>query len=156
MHYSPYQRQNGAQGSPRAIFKSSPFFETRELLLSNIVLEASPSHRQTLTRSLTISAELGNRMRADPSLKLLLFSALEAPLSNYAQHDIAFPSQIEVKINGDEVKANYKGLKNKPGSTRPADVTDLVRKTPANYRNTLQITYALTQKESKKSHIIID
>jgi hypothetical protein len=53
-----------------------------------------------------------------------------------------------VRINGDEVKANYKGLKNKPGSTRPADITDQVRTSPANYRNNLVVTYALTQKAS--------
>ena len=51
-----------------------------------------------------------------------------------------------MRINGDEVKANYKGLKNKPGSTRPADITDFVRITPANYRNNLVVTYALTHK----------
>lgn len=62
--------------------------------------------------------------------------------------DITFPSQIEVRVNQDEVKANYKGLKNKPGSTRPADITDLLRTSPANYRNNISITYALTQKAS--------
>jgi E3 SUMO-protein ligase PIAS1 len=67
--------------------------------------------------------------------------------------DIIFPSQFEVRINGDEVKANYKGLKNKPGSTRPADITDLVRKSPANYRNNLVITYALTQKASQQIEV---
>lgn len=90
-------------------------------------------------------------MRVDPTLKLLLFSAMENSLSEYNNlQDVAFPSQIEVKINGDEVKANFKGLKNKPGSTRPADITEYVRKTPAHYRNTIQITYALTQKGSRK------
>ena len=64
--------------------------------------------------------------------------------------DITFPSQIEVRINQDEVKANYKGLKNKPGSTRPADITDLLRTSPANYRNHVSITYALTQKASDR------
>ncbi|KAL1608383.1 E3 SUMO-protein ligase pli1 [Paraconiothyrium brasiliense] len=54
----------------------------------------------------------------------------------------------KVRVNQDEVKANYKGLKNKPGSTRPADITDLLRITPANYRNSIGITYALTQKAS--------
>ena len=87
-------------------------------------------------------------MKTDSTLKLLLFSAMDSPLLSYGQQDIAFPSQIEVKVNGDEVKANFKGLKNKPGSTRPADITEWVRKSPANYRNTIQVTYALTQKAS--------
>jgi E3 SUMO-protein ligase PIAS1 len=120
------------------------------MLLSDIKLDPSPSHRQTTTRALTLSADDALRMRGDPELKLLLFSAMDNPLISYGQQDVAFPSQIEVKINGDEVKANFKGLKNKPGSTRPADITDYVRKSPANYRNTIQVTYALTQKVSSK------
>ena len=85
-------------------------------------------------------------MKSDPTLHLLLFSALEQALPPFAHADITFPAQIEVRINGDEVKANYKGLKNKPGSTRPADITDFVRISPANYRNNLVVTYALTHK----------
>jgi E3 SUMO-protein ligase PIAS1 len=88
------------------------------------------------------------RLREDASLRLLLFSALEQPLTPYSRFDIAFPSQIEVKVNDQEVKANYKGLKNKPGSTRPADITDFVRTHVANHRNTVNITYALNQKAS--------
>jgi len=80
-------------------------------------------------------------------LRLLLFSALEQPLAPYSRLDVAFPSQIEVRVNQEEVKSNYKGLKNKPGSTRPADITEFVRITPPNSRNTIQVTYALTQKK---------
>lgn len=77
-----------------------------------------------------------------------MFSALEAALPPYARTDITFPAQIEVRLNGDEVRANYKGLKNKPGSTRPVDITEFARLSPANYRNTLVVTYALTHKAS--------
>lgn len=69
-------------------------------------------------------------------------------MAGFTRQEVAFPGQIEVRVNGEEVKANYKGLKNKPGSTRPADITDFVRKSPAEYKNTLLITYALTQKAS--------
>lgn len=74
----------------------------------------------------------------------MLYAHADNQMLPYAMHDVAFPSQFEVKVNNDEVKANYKGVKNKPGSTRPADMTDYVRKTPPNYRNSVQITYALT------------
>lgn len=66
----------------------------------------------------------------------------------FSRLDITFPSQIEVRINGEEVKANYKGLKNKPGSTRPVDITNFIRTSPANHRSNIVITYALTQKAS--------
>ncbi|KAF2012483.1 E3 SUMO-protein ligase PIAS1 [Aaosphaeria arxii CBS 175.79] len=129
------------------LFKTSPFYQIRELLFSGITLEASPSHRQSVNKPLPLTEATCTRLKTDPSMRLLLFSAPDQPLSQFSRIDVAFPSQIEVKINGDEVKANYKGLKNKPGSTRPADITDLMRKV-ANYRNSLQITYALTQKGS--------
>lgn len=58
-----------------------------------------------------------------------------------------------MRVNGEEIKANYKGLKNKPGSTRPADITDSMRTSPANYRNTVTITYALTQKASQPQEV---
>ncbi|UPX12220.1 E3 SUMO-protein ligase pli1 [Ascochyta rabiei] len=138
--------------APSYFFKDSPFFEVRELVLTNITLEASPSHRQNCTRNLIINEQIGARLKSDPSLRLLLFSALEAPLPPFARTDITFPAQIEVRINGDEVKANYKGLKNKPGSTRPADITNFVRISPANYRNHLVVTYALTHKASSTQH----
>lgn len=59
--------------------------------------------------------------------------------------DISFPQQLEIKVSGEEVKANFKGLKNKPGSTRPADITAFIKK-QANYVNNIAVTYALTHK----------
>jgi E3 SUMO-protein ligase PIAS1 len=147
-HRSYGARTLPAPGGPPRIFKPSPFYDVLETIVGNIVLEASPQHRKTLPKTLQLSGPLGDRMRQDPSLKLMLFSSGEdSSLSAYQLHNIAFPQQFQVKINGDEVQANWKGLKNKPGSTRPADITDNVRKSPANYRNTMEITYALTQKK---------
>lgn len=113
-------------------------------------MTASPSHRQNCSKTLILNEQVCARLKSDPTLRVLLFSALEQPLTRDTPIDIAFPSQIEVRLNGEEVKANYKGLKNKPGSTRPADITHLVRTSPANHRNTLVVTYALTQKASRK------
>ena len=103
------------------------------------------SHRHTAATQLTLNQNQANQIRNDPSLRIYLFCASDSGLGRYEQSDIAFPSQIEVKVNNEEVKANFKGLKNKPGTTRPADITDFVRKT-ANYTNSISITYALTQK----------
>lgn len=62
--------------------------------------------------------------------------------------DIAFPHQSELKANGDEIKANLRGLKNKPGSTRPVDITDHLRLNIRHYPNNVEFTYALTSKAS--------
>ncbi len=66
--------------------------------------------------------------------------------SNTGLQDISFPHQSELKVNGIEVKANLRGLKNKPGSTRPADITNALRFKPQSYPNSLEFTYALTTK----------
>lgn len=75
----------------------------------------------------------------------MVFCAAEGfqPLSR--ESDITFPHNVELKCNSDEVKANLRGLKNKPGSTRPADITHLIRK-KSNYPNTVEMVYALTTK----------
>ncbi|USP78704.1 uncharacterized protein yc1106_05978 [Curvularia clavata] len=148
-HQSHQHHPPSMPSRPAYFFKDSPFFEIRELVLTNMSLEASPTHRATLARNFTLNETQTGRLKSDPSLRLLLFSALEQPLAPYSRLDIAFPSQIEVKVNDEEVKANYKGLKNKPGSTRPADITSFVRTKVANQRNSLLITYALTQKASQ-------
>jgi E3 SUMO-protein ligase PIAS1 len=62
--------------------------------------------------------------------------------------DISFPHNVELKCNGDEVKANLRGLKNKAGSTRPADITSMIRTKPPGYPNAVEMVYALTTKVS--------
>lgn len=75
----------------------------------------------------------------------MLYCATSTLMTNYERVDVAFPNQLEVRVNQEEIKANFKGLKNKPGTTKPTDITDFVRKL-GGYQNQLQITYALTSK----------
>jgi E3 SUMO-protein ligase PIAS1 len=80
-------------------------------------------------------------------MRLLLYCGVDTHLTQSSPPiDVAFPSQIEVKINGDDVRSNFKGLKNKPGSTKPADITDKIRRNTG-YGNIIAITYALTSKQ---------
>jgi E3 SUMO-protein ligase PIAS1 len=63
-----------------------------------------------------------------------------------AVQNIAFPHQSELRVNTKEIKANLRGLKNKPGSTRPVDITAALHLQPPNYINNVEFTYALTTK----------
>lgn len=83
----------------------------------------------------------------DKSLRVMVFCGTE----EHGVQDIAFPHQSEMKVNGDDVKANLRGLKNKPGSTRPVDITDLLRLRIPAYPNNIEFTYALTTKAGDKS-----
>ncbi|KAI7787714.1 miz zinc finger protein [Diaporthe eres] len=87
------------------------------------------------------------RCVAEKDMRVLVFCAG----GNTGPQDIAFPHQSELKVNGGDVKANLRGLKNKPGSTRPVDITDLLRLKIPNYANNIEFTYALTQKAGDKA-----
>jgi E3 SUMO-protein ligase PIAS1 len=80
----------------------------------------------------------------DKTLRVMVFACEADP--GHHQRDIGFPYQSEIKVNGGEIKANLRGLKNKPGSTRPVDITDSLRLRQTAYTNSIDMTYALTQK----------
>lgn len=85
---------------------------------------------------------------ADRTLRVMVFCSA----GNMGAQEIAFPYQCELKVNGGDIKANLRGLKNKPGSTRPVDITDSLRLRQLTYTNNVEITYALTQKVGATSH----
>ncbi|TIA27178.1 hypothetical protein D6C81_00035 [Aureobasidium pullulans] len=106
-----------------------------------------PHNRHSLHETVKLSEPTCAAIKADPTLRIMLYCAATSTLGPYAFNiDIAFPSQIEVKVNGDEVRKSFKGLKNKPGTTKPVDITDLIRKAPG-YQNDILVTYALTKEK---------
>lgn len=104
------------------------------------------STRDQVDTKIVLRRDLADRIQEDSSLRVMIYCASE-PINPYTLTDVAFPHQVEIKVNEDEVKANLRGLKNKPGSTRPADITRLLR-IRADYSNMMKVTYALTQKVS--------
>lgn len=100
------------------------------------------NHRNTTTITLKASdyPELGRFATNSPD-KVMLFCGSQ----NTGPQEIEFPHQSEIKVNGEEIKHNLRGLKNKPGSTHPVDITAFLRMKPA-YINNIEFTYALTNK----------
>jgi len=103
------------------------------------------TNKHTVNMTLTLTSAVCDRLKASRDVRIMVYCAAASGLSPFARLDIAFPNQIEIKVNGDDVRSNFKGLKNKPGTTKPADITELVRKAHG-YNNSIQITYALTTK----------
>ncbi|KAL4871963.1 hypothetical protein BDV12DRAFT_205454 [Aspergillus spectabilis] len=101
--------------------------------------------RDSVELKILLSADVASRLLSDSKLRVMVFCAADTGLNQFTKSDIAFPHQVELKANLDEVKANLRGLKNKPGTTRPADITNYIRK-KAGYTNHVVMTYALTQK----------
>jgi E3 SUMO-protein ligase PIAS1 len=108
------------------------------------------SHRNTINVVIKVQEHpVLQQCTTDPSLRVMVFCAA----GNSGAQDICFPYQSELKVNGGEVKANLRGLKNKPGSTKPVDITDLLRLKQVLYPNTVEYTYALTTKARARSHM---
>ncbi|KDN68394.1 putative MIZ/SP-RING zinc finger [Colletotrichum sublineola] len=130
-------------GSSGPSFRNSPFYEIQFRVGDVRTCEAMTQHRNMVSVPVRISENPGvNKVLEDRSLRIMVFCAAD----NSGTQDISFPHQSEIKINGSEVKANLRGLKNKPGSTRPVDITSYLRLKNDN-RNLVEFTYALTQKE---------
>lgn len=131
-------------GNPRIEFKSSPYYEIQEQLGGPVVCEVMQHHRHTVKTTLRVNDRpILSRLNLDPTLRVMVFCSMEGS----GKQDIAFPHQSEIKVNTGEVKANLRGLKNKPGSTRPVDITKELRLNPSHYGNTVEMTYALTSKK---------
>lgn len=106
---------------------------------------ARESTRDHIDVSVTLSSDVAAQLQNDDLSKVMVFCAADNGLNHFSASDVTFPHQVELRVNLDDVKANLRGLKNKPGSTRPADITSFVRK-KAGYNNQITLTYALTQK----------
>lgn len=101
------------------------------------------NHRHTVLITLRVSENpILARVVREPSLRVMVFCAGEL----HGRQDVAFPHQSEIKVNSGEIKANLRGLKNKPGSTRPVDITKELRLNLPAYNNSVEMTYALTTK----------
>ncbi|KAL9047338.1 MAG: hypothetical protein Q9206_006831 [Seirophora lacunosa] len=135
---------SGNPASFKPVFKESPFYTVLESLTDVYECKVREGTRDQVDCKITLRPDVADQITTDSSIRTMIFCASE-PISHFAKVDIAFPHQVEIKVNMDEVKANLRGLKNKSGSTRPPDITALLRKR-ANYENLLSLTYALTHK----------
>ncbi|PGH13193.1 hypothetical protein AJ80_06439 [Polytolypa hystricis UAMH7299] len=127
-------------------FKDSPFYTIVEPLTPVVECKVREHTRDSVDIKVTLSTTVAALLHTEPNLQIMLYCAMDNGLTRYGPCDIAFPQQVELKVNLDEVKANLRGLKNRPGSTRPADITKFIRK-KAGYTNHVVMTYALTQKK---------
>jgi len=138
----------GAPDKVKLNFGTSPFFDIQETVSNIYPLPVVQNNRHTLNVSVELNSRTVDRLRTDSSIRVMLYCATEDPGALHMNGvDIAFPQQIEVKVNTSSLAANFKGLKNKPGSTRPADITTFLRRLHPLQDNIVQITYALTNKK---------
>ncbi|EHK17724.1 uncharacterized protein TRIVIDRAFT_183126 [Trichoderma virens Gv29-8] len=132
--------QPSAYGTYGFSFKPSPFYYVEGAV--SVLRTSMAQHRNSVTIPLRLSDHpIVQRCNEDKSYRIMVFCASD----DSGLQDVAFPHQSELRVNGDEIKANLRGLKNKPGSTRPVDITNTLR-LRGNYMNNIEFTYALTSR----------
>ncbi|CAJ2509901.1 Uu.00g058010.m01.CDS01 [Anthostomella pinea] len=127
-------------------FKSSPFYTIESRIGETRNCDVMSQHRNSITMNIRVGDYPAlSRCPVDKSYRVMVFCAGD----NHGMQDVAFPHQSELKVNGGEIKANLRGLKGKPGTTRPVDITGSLRFKQTQYANTVEFTYALTNKVKK-------
>ncbi|KHN97668.1 Zinc finger, MIZ-type [Metarhizium album ARSEF 1941] len=157
---SPYQ-QRGLHGSASAvndrplnspfnpstgniIFHPSPFYRIESAVSNLRTCETMAQHRNSINIPIkAIDHPALQQCLNDDSYRVMIFCAGDI----YGVQNVAFPHQSELRVNNQEIKANLRGLKNKPGSTRPVDITAALRLRPPYHGNNVEFTYALTSKK---------
>jgi E3 SUMO-protein ligase PIAS1 len=129
----------------RLVFADSPFYRIVKQLTDPVECKARETTRDTARVTLVLPRDLAYTLQQDETQRVMIFCTAET-IAGSNKSDISFPHQVELKCNEQEIKANLRGIKNKPGSTRPVDITSLLRKKAPEFKNVIEMVYALTTK----------
>ncbi|KAH9486987.1 E3 SUMO-protein ligase pli1 [Psilocybe cubensis] len=173
-HYDPYappRRPTGLTPHPSSSatkvtgirFKDSPFFAIDQSVSSLVECPESTSSTDRRSQSLTftLTADQSTKMKTSSKFQLRLFctsSVFFPGMGSFRAGNfpcpMEFPPTCEVRVNGTQITANLKGLKKKPGTAPPPDITKYSRTTGT---NRVEMVYVNSQQpvQSKKYFIII-
>ncbi|KAJ3538088.1 hypothetical protein NM688_g6572 [Phlebia brevispora] len=145
-------------------FKYSPFFKVEKLVSTVIECPESTSQmdrkQQLLTFTITndISAKLAS---TNPKYQLRLYCTSSTYYSTgfrqtNAPCPIEFPPTCEVRVNGQQLNANLKGMKKKPGTAPPPDLGKHLRLT-VGISNRVEMVYVNSQQPiaGKKYYLVV-
>ncbi|THH34039.1 hypothetical protein EUX98_g145 [Antrodiella citrinella] len=151
--------------TPNIRFKPSPFFRV-ERAVSNIIECPESSNqmdRRQQTVTFIVNADLNQKLAStSPKYQLRLYctsSTYYTPTPAFRTNlpcPIEFPPTCEVRINSQQLTANLKGMKKKPGTAPPPDLGRSVRLTPG-AANRVEMIYVNSQQPvtPKKYYLVV-
>ncbi|CCD22574.1 SUMO ligase SIZ1 NDAI_0A04170 [Naumovozyma dairenensis CBS 421] len=142
---SPQSSYSEKPAVPPLHFKESPFFKLKRLIPQTAQPVKKIGGRGIALAKFRLSPHDYELLSKTNKYKLYLFCAKVNELGSRGNEFIEFPTHCEVRFNNVRVPDNVKGLKNKPGTTKPADLTPYIRN--QNQENILQLIYAMTTSE---------
>lgn len=125
-------------------FKESPFYNLKRLVHGSPQI-AIPSKMKAICRyQFVLNDEESNLFNlGDKKVKLYLLCGVSNNSSaSTSSALLQFPIPIEIHVNGTHIKENVRGIKGKPGTARPANITEYILLNPQT--NKIEMAYAGT------------
>ncbi|CCC67767.1 hypothetical protein NCAS_0A12090 [Naumovozyma castellii] len=135
-------------------FKECPFYKLKKLIPETAQPIRVTNQRGIAMAKFYLHADDWNLLKRNGKYKLYLFSGMHNPLGSRGNEPIQFPLRNEIRFNNIQVKDNVRGLKNKIGTAKPADLTPYIK--PVNQQNILQLIYAFTEQEYRMYCYIVE
>jgi hypothetical protein len=135
-------QKNSAEKKPWLFFQENPFFVLKKLMTPSAGICHRAEGRGTCRMSFEISAADLTTLKTVPSYRLYLLCGVYDRTKPQIKADIEFPTPLEITFNQTPIKDNVKGIKNKPGTAKPADLTPFI-----NPQNVLEMVYAFTKQD---------
>lgn len=128
-------------------FKPSPFYSLKQLILGSPQRAYKSPGRSVVGLNFVLSEEDNRIFRSKPGKMqvLLLCGAFDYDVPVTQSANVEFPIPLEIYVNGVQLKENVKGIKGKPGTARPANITKLISRSPA--LNRIEMVYAGSKKD---------
>lgn len=123
---------------PMLLFQSTIFYQLIRMVHGFPYMMVALKGRNVCNVPVSLNAEEIELLEQSPDARLYLFSGLSST-PNPAKTPIQFPP-IEIHVDGINTKQYVKGLKGKPGTCRPADLTKYV--TNLRRQFTINIVYS--------------
>ncbi|KAG0287832.1 SUMO ligase siz1, partial [Dissophora globulifera] len=140
-HHRP---MSSSHGPTHQAFKSSPFYHDMQTLTPPRLCMEAKERTLSVALTFTIPPMLAVQLKKNPDYQLMVFCGwADGPSSTPILME--FPHVCEIKVNGKLLEANLRGMKNKPGTVSPANITRLCRLEPADY-NKVEFIYANSTK----------
>ncbi|ODV71838.1 SUMO ligase SIZ1, partial [Cyberlindnera jadinii NRRL Y-1542] len=127
---------------PWLFFRENPFYTLKKLLTptAGILPRVDYSRGDSFLHFELSPGELSSLRNPHNALRVVLYCGVYDKTKSSKNVNIEFPHPVDITLNGVKIKDNVKGIKNKPGTAKPADLTPNVRAS-----NHLEIAYTQTK-----------
>ncbi|CCH58473.1 hypothetical protein TBLA_0A06810 [Henningerozyma blattae CBS 6284] len=124
-------------------FKESPFYQIKKLIPESVHKLNITENRGVTNFKFKFEQADWNLLSSNKSIQLFLFCGVINTLGSQGNEYIQFPHPNEIKVNNVQIKENVRGIKNKVGTAKPANLTKYLKAYPA--VNSVEVVYAFTK-----------